>query len=96
VIRKLTEPFERERETSVAGDPGTILRGEAPLIDRYRHKHRVWTRPLGPFIVSAEQMTVRGHPDRACGNSAHPKTRPVGLQDHILSRADVSRTHPHP
>jgi hypothetical protein len=46
-------------------------------------------------MVSAEQTTVRGHPDRACGNSARPKTRPVALQDQILSPADVTRANPH-
>ncbi len=28
----------------------------------------------GQLIAAAEQMTVRGHPDRACRNSIHPST----------------------
>jgi predicted nuclease of restriction endonuclease-like (RecB) superfamily len=56
----------------------------------------VWTHSFGQLIVAAAQTTTRGHPGRACGNSVHPKTRPVAFQDQILSPADVSRRHPHP
>jgi hypothetical protein len=61
-----------------------------------RHTHLVWTHSLGQLIAAAEQTTARGHPGRACGNSVHPKTRPVGFQGLIPCPSDVSRTHPHP
>src|SRR6266702_5145658 len=50
-----------------------------------------WTLFLGHLIAAAEPTTARVHPDRACGNSVHPRTRPVGFQDQIPSPSDLSK-----
>jgi len=48
--------------------------------DHSRARGRLEHSP-GQLIAAALQTTVRGHPDRAYGNSVHPRTRRVGFRD---------------
>jgi hypothetical protein len=86
----LAEDFVYAKERRLIED----IRGELQK-GRRCQVYRLDTCP-DQLIVTAEQMTARGHPDRARGNSVHPRRRPVGFQDQIPFPSDVSRTHPHP